>query len=175
MTKPSARTEQALRRALLASKVRVRVEAPLGVAIDTARFSPGWESAGDGGRGRLGADRGQRDGEVLQTLDTSAAFNSDIGFSPDGERVVTADSNGDVTVWSLDDGRRITTVHVTDSPLQSASYSPDGKLIAAGAQSGYAAVFDASGGDRQSAAGSEGPRQLGRVLSRLEHCSDRLQ
>ncbi len=146
-TSQSERTEQVLRRAILASKVRVRVDAPLGAAVDTARFSPDGTllaSAVEDGSALI-AD--SKTGEVLQTLDTSATFSSDIDFSPDGERVVTADSNGDAIVWSVDDGSRITRIHVTNSSVQSASFSPDGSMIAAGAQSGYAAVFDATGGD----------------------------
>lgn len=155
-TQASERTEQVLRRAILASKVRARVEAPVGIAVDSARFSP------DGALVAAAVEDGSvliadsATGEVLRTLQTSAAFASDVDFSPDGRRVVTADSNGDAIVWALDDGSRVATVHVTDSPLQAAAYSPDATTIVAGAQSGYAAIFTGRGERRRELEGLSG-------------------
>jgi WD40 repeat protein len=57
-----------------------------------------------------------------------------LSFSPDDRRMLSATADGRVTVWDLPAGRRVhnVTIEGTDY-VQAAQFSPDGRMIAAGA------------------------------------------
>jgi WD40 repeat protein len=148
-TKPTDRSENTLRRALLASHVRARVESDDETAIDSASLSPDDSLVAiaiEDGTVRI-ADA--ETGEIRRTLDTGAAFASDAAFTPDGEELLTGDSDGRVITWSVADGSRLSDFQATTTALVSVDVSPDGKSVAVGADGGEAAIFNLDGGERQ--------------------------
>jgi WD40 repeat protein len=66
----------------------------------------------------------------------------DAEFSPDGSEVVTADSDGTVSVLRLASGKVIATFTSSDTNADVASFSPDGKRVVAGYLTGTARVWD---------------------------------
>jgi WD40 repeat protein len=66
----------------------------------------------------------------------------DAEFSPDGSEVVTADSDGTVSVLRLATGKVIATFTSSDTNADVASFSPDGKRVVAGYLTGTARVWD---------------------------------
>ncbi|WP_019499147.1 caspase family protein [Pseudanabaena sp. PCC 6802] len=52
----------------------------------------------------------------------------DVHFSPDGEKIAVADSDGKVRFWDLQ-GKRLEEFKVGDEPVISISFTPDGKYL----------------------------------------------
>lgn len=143
-TQPTERSEDTLRRALLASHVRVRMES--GEApIDSAEFSP------DGRLVALAIEDGTAritdgaTGETVATLDTGAQFVGDAVFSPDGRKLFTGDSSGRLTTWAVPSGQRLSSFRAARSGLVTVAVSPDGRSVATGSQTGEIGVFDLAG------------------------------
>lgn len=51
-------------------------------------------------------------------------------FSPDGKRLISADTMGDVSVWDVNDGRETRRWHDLENKKQHVGFSPDGRLMA---------------------------------------------
>jgi WD40 repeat protein len=151
-TKATDRSESVLRRALLASHVRARIESEDAAPIDTAVFSPDDSllavAIEDGTVRICDADTG----ETIATLDTGADYASDAVFVPDGDRLLTSDSNGKVITWSVPEGTRLSEFQGASSGILNIDVSPDGDSVAVGAQ-GEATIFDLEGGSARSLEG----------------------
>jgi WD40 repeat protein len=59
-----------------------------------------------------------------------------VAFTPDGERLISASSDGTVKVWSVASGELLKTIEATPAEVRSLAVSPDGKLVAAGIRYG---------------------------------------
>lgn len=57
----------------------------------------------------------------------------DVGFSPDGDRLVSAGLDQQVIVWDPSSGQQLASLRGPKKPVASASYSPDGTHIVAAA------------------------------------------
>jgi WD40 repeat protein len=78
---------------------------------------------------------------------TAAASVNDAEFSPDGSRVVTADTNGNLNIYDLTAPKAApTTLTGGAAAAWAAAFSPDGKHIVAGYSSGMARVWDVATG-----------------------------
>jgi len=67
----------------------------------------------------------------------------DIDFSPEGDRVVVAGSDGAVPILSIPEGALLGALEGHTAKVLCASYSPDGKRIATGARDGVVRIWDA--------------------------------
>lgn len=77
-------------------------------------------------------------GELVQTLEGHLFDIMDIGFTPDGARIVTAGFDGTVKVWALESGENIGTYFGHQGPVQDLQVSADGTTVAS---SGWADVL----------------------------------
>lgn len=56
----------------------------------------------------------------------------DMVFSPDGRLLVTGEINGDISLWQLEDGRKLLSFEGQQGWIRSIAFSPDGKTLASG-------------------------------------------
>ena len=65
-----------------------------------------------------------------------------LAFSPDGHLLATGDSNGDVIVWTVQDGQRRLTMHGHLNGVDAVSFSPDGQRLASGGRDRTLRIWD---------------------------------
>ena len=70
----------------------------------------------------------------------------DADFSPDGSKIVTADTDGSVDIYSATTRKVVTSLIVSDTSAMAAAFSPDGKQVVAGYQNGEGRVWDLATG-----------------------------
>jgi WD40 repeat protein len=78
-----------------------------------------------------------------------AAQSTDAAFSADGGRVVVAQDDGSVAIYSVadpQDPRLVTVLLGHNAPVTSASFSPDGKFVATSSKDGEARAWEAQSG-----------------------------
>jgi WD40 repeat protein len=81
--------------------------------------------------------------QVLLGSLSSPVFVNDAGFSPDGSKIVTAESDGNIKIYTLATPRAApTTLDAGDADALTTAFSPNGKQIVAGYSSGTARVWD---------------------------------
>ncbi|MFJ9389712.1 WD40 repeat domain-containing protein [Nocardioides sp. NPDC101246] len=76
---------------------------------------------------------------------TDASPVGEIAFSPDGRLVAGAGLEGDLIIWSVEDGDEVASTDL-DNGIGSISFSPDGDLVAV-ASGDSVSVLDADSGD----------------------------
>jgi WD40 repeat protein len=84
-------------------------------------------------------------GKPQQQVRTHGATASvrDAGFSPDGGKIVTAESDGSVNIYDLADlSKPATTLNAGEADAWTVAFSPHGNQIVAGYSSGAARVWD---------------------------------
>ncbi len=127
---PSAAAEDVLRRALADS--RVRAVFPAAGPVAAAHFSrDGSRLIVAGGSKARVYDRGRRTAAL--TIDHGAPITA-AGFSPGGDTILTAGSDGVIRLWSARDGRlRLLQTLVLGVPVRSAGFDRRGEhILAAG-------------------------------------------
>jgi WD40 repeat protein len=79
-------------------------------------------------------------------------------ISPQGDKVLTADSNGLITVWSLADGRALQSINdaVDAHNVNDVHFSPDGSTILAACADGKARTWNTQSGQPQWTVAEEG-------------------
>jgi WD40 repeat protein len=75
-------------------------------------------------------------------------FVTSLAFSPDGNRLVSADEDGVVKLWDSKTGQEALTLQGHASALRSVAFSPDGRLIAAAGNNGTITIWDGTPLDR---------------------------
>jgi WD40 repeat protein len=70
----------------------------------------------------------------------------DVGFGPDGTRVVTACGDGAARMWSVETGRQVGPDMRHRDWVLAAAFSPDGKLVATGSRDNTAKLWDVATG-----------------------------
>lgn len=102
---------------------------------------------------------------VTQSLTSGA---NDAEFSPDGTKIVAAESNGDLDVYNVSAPRAApVTLSVGDASAWTAAFGPGGKQIVAGYSSGLARVWDlATGLPMNALVGNTGPIRSARFSGR---------
>lgn len=69
----------------------------------------------------------------------------DLRFSPDGERIVSASADSQVTIWNAQTGSNDRQFK-HDAPVYHAEFSPDGRWVATASRDGTARVWNANTG-----------------------------
>jgi len=140
--RPSPEVENALRRSLLALRVRVTLPGG-GGPIAAAEFSP------DGSRVVVAADREARifrvrDAKLLHRLPHRAGVSA-ATFSRDGRLLATASPDGAARLWNADTGTLIRALRHS-APVEEVAFSGDGRFLATGGRDGGLRVWDAATG-----------------------------
>ncbi len=118
--------EQSVRDALAA--VDVRSDEPEALyALRRAVSTAGWRS-------------------ILRLPKSQRVAQTDVEFSNDGSRVVTAGSDGRVAVWDTRSGRRRVTIVTPGGPVDTVQFSPDGRQLLTASEDGVARTWDSSTG-----------------------------
>ena len=68
-------------------------------------------------------------------------------FSPDGKRVLTASDDGTATLWDVESGDSLFTLHGHTDGISYASFASDGKRIVTASNDDTAILWDAENGD----------------------------
>ena len=84
-------------------------------------------------------------GQTLRTLQEAPGWVWGVGFDPDGRRLATLNFLGDGKVWNIEDGQELVDLKGVQNGGYSITYSPDGKLLAAGSN-GSVVILDAHTG-----------------------------
>lgn len=134
-----------LSRALAASQHAAEARAALEEAV--ARAERDARSAHHGGRGRWRWQQGTY-ARIVRTA-----------FTPDGARLVSADTEGWIRIWDIAGGHEQRTIKARGWP-NSLDISPDGRWIAAAGGNGPVEVWDAATGARILEIPEDGPAQF---------------
>lgn len=141
-------TDEALRRALLASHVRAVLRGHKDMVF-SAVFSP------DGKRMvTVSRDGTAQVWDVLAALNTGAAMGealavlhghedwvSSATFSPDGRWVVTASADKMARVWEAATGKALAVLRGHEERVNSAAFSPDGQWVVTASWDGAARIY----------------------------------
>lgn len=112
----------------------------------TARI---WDQVSGEPIDRLVAGTGQPQGSgKAVAVDESRGVVRAISFSPSGEKLAAAISNGDFIVWDVAEGRELLRVRDPECKRYAVAFSPDAQTVAVGDNLGVVRVIDArSGGE----------------------------
>jgi WD40 repeat protein len=95
--------------------------------------------------------------ELLTLTGHDGRVNS-VGYSPDGQRIVTASKTA--RVWEAQTGQELMTLKGHDNLLWSAAYSPDGQRIATAGSDGIVQIYTTDMEELLQIADSRVTRQL---------------
>jgi WD40 repeat protein len=97
-------------------------------------------------------------GQLVRVFNGHAGFISSVAFAPDGKSLASSSSDGTVRLWDTATGQQrsgfrfesqITLASGERVWVTGLSFSPDGKLLAAGQANGAVAILDAATGAQQ--------------------------
>lgn len=84
------------------------------------------------------------DGEHLQTYSGHVYRVTDLAFSPSGDLLATASSDGTVRLWRVETGELLQTLDGHAGRVTSVAFSADGSLLASGDEQGTVLVWGSS-------------------------------
>ena len=98
---------------------------------------------------RLIAGTGQpnRDNKTA-VVDESHGIVRDLSFSPAGDKLAAAVSNGDLVVWDVAEGRELYRSRDPECKRYAVAFSGDGRTIAVGDNLGLVSIVDAQSGEQ---------------------------
>lgn len=144
-------TEDALRQAVQASRVRLTVRLYSGAAGREGgtyvAFSPDGShlataSRGDGSATVWDATNGRR----IRVLYGQAGGATAVSYSPDGKRLATAGREGAAIVWDVGSGRKLHILSGHMDEINAVAFSPDGKRLATGSSDGLTKLWEVGSG-----------------------------
>ena len=157
--------EDALRQALIASRIELTLSTPSGGLTD-AEFDPNGESvvtAGEQGDARIWDANTGRELHVLwhhrdRPGDDQPLIGVDsVSFSPQGDKVLTAAADYTAKLWDADTGRRLAVLRdPEDYRILDARFSPDGRHVVTSTLLGQPRVWSAVTGKQTVAIPAEG-------------------
>jgi WD40 repeat protein len=84
--------------------------------------------------------------KVYFALDGPKQTIMDLRFSPDGDRLATANQDGTVHLWDLPAKKRTRTIQGDPTVCAALDFHPNGKSIATGGRAGYVKIWNAESG-----------------------------
>ena len=124
-----------------------------GIGFESACFSPdgkrvatSLEIITDEGRYSIFKIWDVESGKLITTSTEANNGISDLQFSPDGTKVITATYNPTGQIWDAITGKPLMELKGHTGYLHTAEYSPDGKTIITASQDGTCKVWDAISG-----------------------------
>jgi len=93
---------------------------------------------------RLG--KAQEESLCEQTLYGHTSYVNGCDVSPDGTRIASAASDGEVKIWNAETGQEMLRLRGATISMESCHYSPDGTRLVAGTRDGRVIVWDTTSG-----------------------------
>jgi WD40 repeat protein len=87
------------------------------------------------------------DSKVRLSLRVHAGIVSSPVFSPDGERIVTASSDGTARLWDATSGAELHVLRGHEGTVSSPAFSPDGERVVTASEDGTARLWDVASGE----------------------------
>jgi len=109
------------------------------LALESLRIDPG-VMAGDALHRALEASR------IEMVLDAHSGEISDVAYSPDGSRLVSAGFDGALRLWDVQSGALLQSWPGESGQLHGVAWSPDGSQLASTGQDGAVRLWDARTG-----------------------------
>jgi WD40 repeat protein/DNA-binding SARP family transcriptional activator len=132
-------TQNALHRAVLASRIRSRLVGHTGPINAVAYSQDGkWIATASDDQKAIIWDA--TTGARLFTLPHENAVGN-VAFSPDGISLATADVVGNVAFWDVIKGVRLANLHTIDRSIKGFAFSPDGSMLVGVASDGTEHAF----------------------------------
>ena len=99
---------------------------------------------------QLNLEHGQKDKQLV-TISIPGEKNSITSYqlSPDGRWLSTGSSDGQLTLWDVQDGKRIRDFDIPSKPVSAVDFTPDGKLLLAAGYLNGIHVFETETGKRR--------------------------
>lgn len=90
--------------------------------------------------------RDSQNGDLIWDINVGKAAYNALAFSPDGTLIGTGTEEGNVRIWSVENGSLLHTLEGHIYPVRYVAFSPDGTMIASGASDNTARVWQVSNG-----------------------------
>jgi len=99
----------------------------------------------------IGSDRQVRiveteSGRTIRRLAGHTNWIVSMGFSPDGQRLITGDRGGGLVLWETQQWDRVSTLSGHRGPVTGIAWRPDGRVVASSSQDGTVRQWEAAGG-----------------------------
>ena len=136
--------ENALHRALLASRVQLRLETtgPLSSAV----FSPDGAQIATGSLDNVVRVWDAQTGRELLSMHGHTARINQVSFSPDGRHLASASDDRSAVIWDPMTGDAVLTLSGHGDRVEAVAWSPDGGRLATASRDGMLRVWDAASG-----------------------------
>ena len=141
---PTNQAEDALRRALLASRVRVTVSHQ--GAVLAAQFSPDGATIATASADRTAKIWDATNGTALQSLFGHMGAVTCVAFSPDGKTIITTSVDRTARLWDVATGKELRSLTGHTDRVNTGAFSPDGKTIVTASVDRTARLWDVATG-----------------------------
>ncbi len=145
-TADTVEAENALHRAIMASRVVLTVQA--GAPLLGVAYSPDGARIATSGGDKTAKIWDAATGRLLLTLVGHTAAVNAVAFSPDGARIVTASDDKTAKVWDAATGKELVTLVGHRDRVLRAAFSPDGTRVATTSPDKSARLWDAVTGQQ---------------------------
>ncbi|KAJ3553363.1 hypothetical protein NM688_g3652 [Phlebia brevispora] len=88
-------------------------------------------------------------GQKLLTLSAHTATIWSMGFSPQGDRIVTSSDDSTARIWDAQTGNELVILHEHTGPIWTSEFSPDGQYVVTGSLDETIAVCDSFSGENK--------------------------
>jgi WD40 repeat protein/DNA-binding SARP family transcriptional activator len=136
--------EEALHRAVLASRLRMNFQGGFGVD-----FNPSGTLIASSGANSSAIIREFPSGQERLVLQGHSGdmFGVGVSFSPDGKRILTASADGNAKVWNVMTGEQLLTLQGHTASVNAGVFNSNGNYVATTSSDGTVRVWDANSGD----------------------------
>ncbi len=128
----------------------VFLQTELGAGVDALAFSPTTDLVAFGYRWQNGIILlcDSVTGRVVRQLTNHTGTIRTFVFTPDGRRLASADGEGTIRTWNVEDGRVLSCLQSSRDPPRALAILPDGNTLISGGSRGAVRFWDAAGSNR---------------------------